>query len=155
VNPEVAAVVAEALHRHQHEPGPLLEILHQVQNVLGCVPATAVPLIASGLNLSRADVHGVLSFYHHFRERPVGRLHLQLCRAEACLAMNGEEHAQYARRRMGVDFGETKADGSVTLDAVYCLGLCPCAPAALINGEPVGRVDALTIDSLAERHEIS
>jgi formate dehydrogenase subunit gamma len=151
---DVAATVADAIGRHQHEPGPLLEILHHVQDALGHVPAEAVPLIADALNLSRAEVHGVISFYHHFRERPAGRLHLQLCRAEACLAMHGERHAEHARRRFGVDFGETRADGSVTLDAVYCLGLCACAPAALVNGEPWGRIDEGVLDAIAERHEV-
>lgn len=154
---EPAAVercVKAALSRFESQDGPLLEILHEVQNELGCVPAEAVPLIADGLNLSRAEVHGVVSFYHHFRAKPVGRLHVQLCRAEACQSMDGEGNAHYARQRLGVDFGQTRADGAVTLDSVYCLGLCACAPAALVNGRPQGRVTAQTIDFVAEQHGV-
>ena len=126
------------------EPGPLLEILHAVQDELGCVPPEAVPLIADALNLSRAEVHGVVSFYHHFRERPRRAAHVvQLCRAEACQAMNGDALAEFVRRqRLGIDFGETRADGTVTLEAVYCLGNCACAPSMMIDGELHGRVDA-------------
>jgi formate dehydrogenase subunit gamma len=138
-----------------HEPGPLLEILHAVQDELGCVPAEAVPLIAEGLNLSRAEVHGVISFYHHFRAHPVGKLHVQICRAEACRSMNGDAVAQLARERFRVEFGETRADGAVTLDEVYCLGLCACAPSAMFNGEPVGNVDAQALESRAREHEVS
>jgi formate dehydrogenase subunit gamma len=150
-----AAVVRSvhvALQRLAQEPGPLLEILHAVQNDLGCVPPEAVPLIAEGLNLSRAEVHGVISFYHHFRQRPVGRLHVQLCRAEACQARGGEEQARHARARYGVDFGETRADGKVTLESVYCLGLCACGPAALVNGRPEGAIDAQALDRFGQQH---
>lgn len=155
--PDAATIercVKEVAMRLKGEPGPLLEILHAVQNELGCVPPESVPLIAEALNLSRAEVHGVVSFYHHFREKPLGRLHVQLCRAEACQSMNGEANAHHARQRLGVDFGQTRADGAVTLDSVYCLGLCACAPAAMINGRPEGRVSAQTIDRLAEQHGV-
>ena len=146
--------VKAAVRKLAGQEGPLLEILHEVQNELGYVPAEAVPLLADSLNLSRAEVHGVISFYHHFRERPVGRLHIQLCRAEACQSMDGEANAHFARQRLGVEFGQTRADDAVTLDSVYCLGLCACAPAALINGRPQGRVNAQAIDSFAELHGI-
>lgn len=132
------------------EPGPLLEILHLVQNELGCVPPDSVPLIASALNLSRAEVHGVVSFYHHFRERPAGQHTIQLCRAEACQAMNGEALAAFARRRLGVDFGETRSDGKVTLESVYCLGNCACAPSAMIDGQLRGRVDQQSLAQCVE-----
>lgn len=157
MKPDAATIercVNTAVMKTKDEAGPLLEILHAVQNGLGCVPPEAVPLIAAALNLSRAEVHGVVSFYHHFREKPVGRLHVQLCRAEACRSMDGEGNAHYARQRLGVDFGETRADGAVTLDSVYCLGLCACAPAALFNGRPEGRVDAQKIDVLADQHGV-
>ena len=133
--------VTAAVARLKGEPGPLLEILHAVQNELGCVPAAAVPLIAQALNLSRAEVHGVVSFYHHFRERPAGQHTVQLCRAEACQAMNGESLADFAKQRLRVDFGQTREDGKVTLDAVYCLGNCACAPSAMIDGQLRGRLD--------------
>ena len=109
-------------------PGPLLEILHAVQDELGCVPAEAVPLIADALNLSRAEVHGVICFYHHFRDAPAGQNVVQVCRAEACQAMNGDALAEPRDASWASDFGETRADGSVTLEAVYCLGNCACAP---------------------------
>jgi len=141
--------VDAAVTRMRHEPGPLLEILHSVQNDLGYVPPESVPLIADALNLSRAEVHGVVSFYHHFRERPAGQHTLQLCRAEACQAMNGDALAAYARKRLQLDFGETRDDGRVTLEAVYCLGNCACAPSAMIDGQLRGRVDPQTIEEYA------
>jgi len=147
--------VGEAVRRFGSEPGPLLEILHHVQGALGCVPREAVPLIADALNLSRAEVHGVVSFYHHFREKPVGQLHVQLCRAEACQSMNGEANLAIARQRLRVNLGETRKDGAVTLEAVYCLGLCACAPAALVNGRPLGHVTAQAIDQFATAHGVS
>ncbi len=130
-------------------PGPLLEILHIVQDDLGCVPAEAVPLIADALNLSRAEVHGVITFYHHFRQRPAGEHVLQLCRAEACQSMNGRALEDAVRARFGAGPGETTGDAQVTIEAVYCLGLCACAPAAMADGQPLGRVDAARIDQLA------
>jgi formate dehydrogenase subunit gamma len=133
----VAAAVAGA----RDEPGPLLEILHSVQDTLGCVPAEAVPLIADALNLSRAEVHGVVSFYHHFREKPAGQHTIQLCRAEACQAMRGDALAEFAKQRLKIGFGETRPDGKVTLEAVYCLGNCACAPSAVIDGQLRGRLD--------------
>jgi formate dehydrogenase subunit gamma len=148
----IARSVSAALQRHGDEPGPLLEILHSVQDELGCVPPDAVPLIADGLNLSRAEVHGVISFYHHFRQKPVGHLHVQICRAEACQARGGEQQARFARTRFGVEFGETRADGKVTLDAVYCLGLCACGPAALVNGRPECDLDAHALDRIGQQH---
>lgn len=132
--------VSGALARHAREPGPLLEILHAVQDELGCVPPEAVPLIADGLNISRAEVHGVVSFYHHFRERAPGRYVVQVCRAEACQSMNANALEEYVRGRLRIDFGETTADGRVTLEAVYCLGNCACAPSMMVNGELHGRV---------------
>ncbi len=125
VNNEARACVERTLRALGSQPGPLLEILHAIQNELGFVPAESVPLIADGLNLSRAEVHGVISFYHHFRSTPAGRCVVQVCRAEACKAMNGDELADVARRRLGIDFGETRADGSATLEEVYCLGIAP------------------------------
>ena len=141
--------ISEAVNRHGAEPGPLLEILHAVQNELGCVPADAVPLIADALNLSRAEVHGVVSFYHHFREQAPGRFVVQLCRAEACQSMDARALESYTRRRLGLDFGQTTPDGRVTLEAVYCLGNCACAPAMMVNGELYGRVTAERVAELA------
>ena len=141
--------VATAVARMKDEPGPLLEILHSVQDELGFVPPEAIPLIADALNLSRAEVHGVVSFYHHFRSRPSGRHVLKLCHAEACQSMNGAAVVDLARRRFGCDIGETTADGSVTLEAVYCLGLCAVAPAAMLDNRPIGCVGADHLERIA------
>lgn len=145
----IERAIALALKRTAGEPGPLLEILHSVQQQLGCVPPEAVPPIAEALNLSRAEVHGVVSFYHHFRGTPAGRTHVQICRAEACQSMRGRELEAHAKQALGVNVGETTRDGRVTLDAVYCLGNCACAPAILVNGELQGRVTPERFDELA------
>lgn len=139
MNSEVRGCVEKALRLAGSQPGPLLEILHAIQNELGHVPPDAVPLLADALNLSRAEVHGVISFYHHFRSTPPGRCVVQVCRAEACKAMKGDALADAARKRLGIDFGETRADGSVSLEAVYCLGNCACAPSVVIDGTLHGR----------------
>ncbi len=144
---EVLAIVA----RHRDRPGPLLEILHDVQRSLGCVPAEAVPLIAGALNLSRAEVHGVVTFYHHFRSAPQGRHVLRLCRAEACQSMNGRALERHAMQRLGIGFGETTPDGGLTLEAVYCLGLCACSPAAMIDEQVHGRLTPERLDELIHR----
>jgi formate dehydrogenase subunit gamma len=158
MNHEAAAVtqcVNAATAAHRDVPGPLLEVLHAVQNELGCVPAEAVPLIADALNLSRAEVHGVVSFYHHFREKPAAqRMHMQLCQAEACLSMGAAEVVGMCRRILGVELGQTRSDGKVTLEPVYCLGLCACAPAALVNGQPEGRLDEQALDYLRNNHKV-
>jgi len=142
--------VADAVQKFAGEPGPLLEILHAVQNELGCLPADAVPLIADALNISRAEVHGVVSFYHHFRERAPGRYVVQLCRAEACQAMNARGLEEFVRSKLRVNFGETTTDGRLTLEAVYCLGNCACAPSMMVNGELHGRVTPERFRALAK-----
>jgi formate dehydrogenase subunit gamma len=128
--------------------GALLPILHAVQAEFGHVPADVVPIIAEGLNISRAEVHGVVTFYHDFRDAPAGRHVLKLCRAEACQAMGGDRLAARARDRLGVDWHETTPDGAVTLEPVFCLGLCACAPAAMLDGRLAGRLDDAGLDSL-------
>jgi len=147
----ITRCVNAAVARFKDEPGPLLEILHVVQNELGYVPADAVPSIADALNLSRAEVHGVVSFYHHFRAQPAGQHTIKLCRAEACQAMNGDALAEFAKRRLGLEFGQTREDRKVTLEAVYCLGNCACAPSAMIDGHLRGRLDAPTLAECAEQ----
>ena len=121
--------------------GPLLPILHEVQQEFGYVPQEALPVIAEELNLSRAEVHGVMTFYHDYRDHPAGRHVLKLCRAEACQSMGGDALAERVKAQLGIDFHQTTLDGSVTLEAVYCLGLCACAPSAMLDGEVYGRVD--------------
>lgn len=141
----IEAIVDE----HINLEGPLLPILHAVQEDLGSIPQEALPIIATKLNLSRAEVHGVMSFYHDFREQPAGRHVVKICRAEACQSMGSDAIAEHAKSRFKIGFGETAPDGSVTLEAVYCLGLCACAPAAMVNGKVVGRVDEARIDAIS------
>ncbi len=129
-------------------PGPLIEVLHAIQAELGYVPPAAVPLVASELNLSRAEVHGVVSFYHFFRSTPPGAHTVSVCRAESCQAVGGEALAAHARQRLGVDFHETTPDGRFSLEPVYCLGNCACSPAVMIDGQLHGRVSPERFDAL-------
>lgn len=121
--------------------GPLLPILHEIQAEFGYVPEDCLPVIARELNLSRAEVHGVVTFYHDYRRHPAGRHVLKLCRAEACQSMGGDALAEKIKALLGIDFHETTGDGAVTLEPVYCLGLCSTAPAAMLDGEVHGRLD--------------
>lgn len=121
--------------------GPLLPMLHAIQAEWGHVPQAAVPVLANVLNLGRAEVHGVISFYHDFRDHPAGRHILKICRAEACQSMGGAAMAAGVLDRLGVDWHGTTADGAVTVEPVYCLGLCACGPAAMLDGQLMGRVD--------------
>ncbi len=139
---------AAIVERFRDEPGGLLPMLHALQNALGYIPTDLVPEIAAALNLSRAEVHGVISFYHDFRTGERGANTLQICRAEACQAVGGRALEQFARERLGVDFGETTTDGRVTLEAVYCLGNCACSPSVSLNGEVHARVDEQVLDTL-------
>ncbi len=128
------------------KPGALLPILHEVQNTLGYIPPEAVPDIASALNLSRAEVHGVISFYHYFRDTPPGKQTIQLCRAESCQSMGAVKLEEHVKARLGIDFHETTADGHFSLEPVYCLGNCACSPAMQIGSEIYGRVSAASFD---------
>lgn len=141
--PDVAAIC----RRHGDDPAMLLEILHDLQEAAGHVPPAALAEIARALNVSRAEVHGVVSFYHDFRTRPAGRLTVRLCRAEACQAVGALALIKRVLARRGVALGETDADG-VTVEAVYCLGNCALGPAAMVDGRPVGRADADLIEAL-------
>ena len=133
--------VAEILNRHRGMEGALLPILHAIQAEFGHVPQAALPIIAQDLNLSKAEVHGVMSFYHDFREKPAGTHVLKLCRAESCKSVGADRVADHARRALGIDWHETTKDGKITLEPVFCLGLCACGPAAIVDGKLVGRVD--------------
>lgn len=157
---EKSATVASALATDARErvvsicrewrdkPGALLPILHAIQDALGYVPEAAVPVIANDLNLSRAEVHGMLTFYHYFRTRPAGRHVIYLCRAEACQSMGARELEAKVRQRLGIDFHETTADGAFTLEPVYCLGNCACAPSVMVDKTLHGRVDAERFEAL-------
>ncbi|WP_436718016.1 formate dehydrogenase subunit gamma [Roseibium algicola] len=120
--------------------GPLLPMLHGLQADFGYVPQAAVELIAEALNLSKAEVHGVISFYHDFRKAPAGRHVVKICRAEACQAVGGEALGEAVLAKLGLDWHGTTRNGAVTLEPVYCLGLCACAPAAMVDGKVIGRV---------------
>jgi formate dehydrogenase subunit gamma len=143
-----AGAAESLIAERQHMPGALLPILHALQQRFGYVDAAAVPLIADALNLSRAEVHGVVSFYHDFRREPPGRHVVKICRAESCQSMGCERLAAHAQQRLGVDFHETSGDRRFTLEPVYCLGNCALSPAVMIDGEFHGRVDPARFDEL-------
>lgn len=136
------------IREHLDSEGALLPILHALQEEFGYIDEAAEPLIAEALNITRAEVHGVVTFYHDFRRAPAGRHVLKLCRAEACQAAGGDPLALRAAARLGVPMGTTAPDGSVTLEAVYCLGLCAVAPSAMLDGRLVARLDEARLDSL-------
>ena len=133
---------------HGDRPDALIEILHDVQHQWGFVPEAALPAIANALNLSRAEVHGVFTFYHDFRKEPAGRHVLKLCRAEACQAAGGDALAARAEAKLGIAIGDTTPDARVTLEPISCLGLCATAPSAMLDGRLVGRLDEARIDAL-------
>jgi formate dehydrogenase subunit gamma len=135
---------------HAGEEGATLPILHDLQAAFGFVPAEAVPLVARSLNLTRAEVHGVVTFYHEYRRHAPGRHVLRLCRAEACQALGCETVADHVRARLNIAWHETTSDGAMTLEPVFCLGLCAIGPAALLDGEPLARLDAAGIDAALE-----
>lgn len=128
--------------------GATLPILHALQEAFGHVPEAAIPLVAEALNLSRAEVYGVATFYHDFRKEPAGRHVLKLCGAEACQAMGADHLAACAEAKLGIRMGETTRDRQVTLEPIYCLGLCAVAPSAMIDGRIVGRLDETRLDAL-------
>ena len=142
------AEAREIIRRHDGREGSMLPILHDLQAVFGCVSPAAVRLVADALNLTRAEVHGVVSFYHDFREQPAGRHVLKLCRAEACQSMDGERLAREVLDRLGLEWGDTTPDCHLTVEATYCLGLCACAPSALLDGEPVARLTPASLQDI-------
>ena len=131
-------------------PGAMLPILHAIQDRLGYVPKEAVPIVAKGLNVSRAEVHGVLTYYHHFRQIPPALHMLHICRAESCQAVGGDALAEHAKNALGCDFHGISGDGSFSLEPVYCLGLCASSPAIMLDGEVHARMDSEKLDSLLE-----
>jgi formate dehydrogenase subunit gamma len=135
--------------RYDNKPDALLEILHDLQHEVGFVEEAALPVLAKALNVSRAEVHGVVTFYHEFRRKPAGRHVVKMCKAEACQSMAGNELAAAAEKTLKIRFGETTPDGAITLEAVYCLGLCASAPAMLVDERPVGRVTPAKFHAVA------
>ncbi len=142
---------AEIIAGAAQQDGATLPILHALQAAFGFIHHDAVPMVASVLNLTRAEVHGIVTFYHDFREAPAGRHVLKLCRAEACQAMGAEGLAKAARDALRIDWHGTTTDGRVTLEPVYCLGLCACAPSAMLDGKVYGGLDRARLGALIER----
>lgn len=142
----VSGIIAEL----KTKPGALLPILHAIQDALGYVPPDSVPLIADELNLSRAEVHGVISFYHYFRSTPPGRHTVYICRAEACQAMGSEALEAHAKAVLGIDYHENTCDGAITLEPVYCLGNCACSPSIMVDKKVHGRVSPERFDDIMD-----
>jgi formate dehydrogenase subunit gamma len=142
------SAVLESVHQNRALAGSLMPILHGIQERLGWVPPRAVPLIAFELNLSRAEVHGVLSFYHYFLQSKPGRQVIYLCRAEACQAVGAAALEAHAKRKLRADLHGTSADGRYTLEPVYCLGNCACGPSLMIDKELHAQVTPARFDEL-------
>lgn len=142
--PRVAAIIDD----HLHLEGPMLPILHAIQAAFGHVPADCIPVLADKLNIGRAEVHGVISFYHDFRAAPAGRHTIKICRAEACQAVGANALSDHVLGKLGLDWHQTTTNGAVTIEPVYCLGLCACGPAVMVDDQVEGRVDTARIDML-------
>jgi len=145
---EVDSDVAAAVAAHRGERGPLIEILRDLQERRGCLDAATIAAVATEVNVSRAEVHGVVTFYRDFRTEPAGRRTVRVCRAEACQAMGSDQLAEHARRRLGIDFGTTTPDGAWTMDQTFCFGNCALAPSVTVDGRLYGRVTAERLDAL-------
>lgn len=143
--------VTEVITNLQDKPGALLPILHGIQDRLGYIPTEAVAMIAEALNQSNAEIHGVISFYHQFRTTAPGKHTVQICRAEACQSMGSRQLEAHAKETLGIDFHQTTEDRTVSLEAVYCLGNCACAPSVRVNDDVVGRVTPEKFDQLVEQ----
>jgi formate dehydrogenase subunit gamma len=146
---EVSAEIVDALiAMHRQQPGALLPLLHAIQDTVGYVPESSYAAISKALSLSVAEVHGVVTFYHHFRTHKPGRHIMQICRAESCQAMGSEALEAHAKQCMNVDYHQTTADGAITLEPVYCLGNCALSPSVMIDDEIYGRVSPAELDAL-------
>jgi formate dehydrogenase subunit gamma len=147
--------VQEIINNLKDLPGALLPILHGIKDELGYIPEETIPEIAKGLNLSRAEVHGVISFYHYFRSTPPGKHTIHICRAESCQAMGSVALESHVKQKLGIDYHETTADGAFSLEPVYCLGLCACSPSMQVGGEVYGKVTPDAFDELVEQTRIN
>ncbi len=143
-----SALIADIINKYRNIDGPCLPIFHGLQEHFGYVPAAAIPMVADSLNLSRAEVHGIVTFYKDFKSEPQGRHHVKLCRAESCQAVGCDSLIDVARKQLGIDFDQTTADGLVTLEPVFCLGNCALSPAAMIDDKVYGRLDQTRFQSL-------
>lgn len=141
---------SEIIEAYRGMEGAALPMLHALQAAFGFIPEDVVPMIAQALNLSRAEVHGIVTFYHDFRRHPPGRHVLKLCRAEACQSMGGDALAAHAQAKLRAGGGESTSEGVLTIEPVYCLGLCACAPTAMLDGKVVGRLDRARLDALLD-----
>jgi formate dehydrogenase subunit gamma len=144
--------IEKIIGRFRGQPGPLLIVLHAIQEEFGYIPEEAEPVVAEGLNLSRAEVHGVVTFYHYFRHHPPGRHVVQICQAESCKSMNSDKLTEHARRALGIELNQTTADGQFTLEPVYCLGNCACSPAMMVDGQVYGRLTNARFDAVLAEH---
>jgi formate dehydrogenase subunit gamma len=144
--------IEKIIGRFRGQPGPLLLVLHAIQEEFGFIPEEAQAVVAEGLNLSRAEVHGVVTFYHYFRHSPPGRHVVQICQAESCQAMHADKLTAHARQALGVEFHQTTSDGEFTLEPVYCLGNCACSPAMMVDGQLYGRLTNARFDAVLAEH---
>ena len=151
----MSAEISSLIEQHRHQAGGLMPMLHALQDALGYVPADAVGPIAKGFNLTRAEVHGVITYYHHFRSTPPGRTVVQVCRAESCKACGSDALMAEVEKRLGIKAHETRADGAVSLEPVYCLGLCAQSPAIQVNERVFARVTAARLPALLAGVEAS
>jgi formate dehydrogenase subunit gamma len=151
VSMTVADRVQAVIEAHRGDRGALLPILHGLQAEFGYIDQSVIPVLAKELNLSRADVHGVVTFYHEFRSEPAGAVTVRICRAEACQSVGSEKLVEYAEARFRTKVGTTSTDGAVTLEQVFCLGNCALGPAAQVNGTLHGRLDPARLDQAIAR----
>ena len=147
---EIERLLAQIIMRHRDTPGGLMPLLQDIREDLGYIPQDSLPAIATAMNLSVAEVHGVVSFYHDFRTEPGGRHTVQVCCAESCQAMGAWELAEHASTTLGVEFGGTTADNAITLERVYCLGNCACSPSVRVDDALYARVDPARFDALCQ-----
>lgn len=145
---QLTATLQGIVEKHRTLPGALMPLLHAIQDTVGYVPESSYPIISKALNLSVAEVHGVVTFYHHFRTSPAGRHILQVCRAESCQSMGSTALEVHAKKCLNVDYHQTTADGALTLEPVYCLGNCALSPAVMLDEEVYGKVSAEDLDAL-------
>ena len=145
---EHLASVETHIAAHKSRPGALMPLLHAIQDDIGYVPEESYALISKALNISVAEVHGVVTFYHHFRTHKPGKHILQICRAESCQAMGSDVLEAHVKKTLGIDYHQTTADGAITLEAVYCLGNCACSPSVAVDEQVCGRVDTTRLDQI-------
>ena len=150
MQPSITESAQRVIDTLKDKPGALLPILHGIQDDLGYIPRDVIPQIADELNLSRAEVHGVVSFYHYFRQTPPGRHTVQICQAESCQAMGSEALTTHAKKLLGIDFHQTTEDQMFSLEPIYCLGNCACSPAVMIDDNVYGRVSNIRLEQLLE-----